>query len=223
MFRLYRLRKAHARFLLSCRNTKEARAAWELASLPSRWLLHLLAPTPSPGLQDEGQLLLSALEWLETNCGKRPLGESVIQHYHRLAFPGERWKAGEYRTHDLFWETSPIGRRPADRIYSDMRALDARLARVQACLDQDGSGDPEEILRFAVEIHHELGAIHPFEDVNDRVARLSMNHFLRRYGMGYVLYPPMRESGELWEALADANRENLTPLLCCAKKSLVRI
>jgi fido (protein-threonine AMPylation protein) len=223
VFRSYRLRKVHARFLSACRNLREGRALGESASRPSRWLLQLFAPASPPIVQDEDQLLLSALEWLEANCKTRPLGEPVIQQYHRLATAGDRWKAGEYRTDDLLWDRSPVRFRLARRILPDMRALDARLARVQACLDKGGCGDQEELLKIAAEIHHELGAIHPFDDANGRVVLLSMNHFLRRYDMGYVVYPPLHESDEVWEALLDANRGNLTPLMNCAKKFLNRV
>ena len=48
--------------------------------------------------------------------------------------------------------------------------------------------------------------IHPFSDGNGRVARLALNHLMRRYGQPYLVLPPLNESPPLLGA-------NLDPLV----------
>jgi Fic family protein len=99
-----------------------------------------------------------------------------------------------------------------------LAALDARMAR------NDAAGrDTEAALRSAVELHHRIGTLHPFSDGNGRVARLAMNHQLRRFGHAYVIYPPLSESERFWNVLLGAGRGDFEPLVSFARTCRFRI
>lgn len=221
MFRAFHLRKAHARFLESCRNLKEGRAYWDQAGGLTRWFLQALTPIPLLGLHEDGRLLLEALQWLEAHCRERPLREPEIRRYHQTLCGKNKAEAGQYRKHPLAVSSVP---RPApEKIQAMMKQLDLKLAQEQEKLDAMKAPDPADVLKMAAETHRRIGHIHPFADGNGRVARLSMNHLLRRYNLGYILYPPLSESPALWKALQDADRGNLEPLLDFARTCLYRV
>jgi Fic family protein len=157
---------------------------------------------------------------MEQRCDKEPLSEHVIRNYHALVFSDHR-SAGSYRKHDIFMDGSAIRRRPAFKVPTAMSALNSNLERIQQNLDTSGAREVEALIRYSAEIHYEIGLIHPFEDANGRVARLAMNHFLRRYGAGYVIYPPMHKSNALWEALQEAHQGRKDRLYLLAAESYI--
>lgn len=223
MFRRRRLKKAHARFLESCRNLREGRKYWELVSGFKRWFFQLVTPVPLLGLVGDGQRILSALEWLEANCKSRPLGEAVVRQYHKLIYSGDARGLGEYRKHEIVMADSAIKKRPAQKVLPAMMAFDAKLSAEQKRLDGQPEPDHSELIQLAVLVHHQLGLIHPFTDANGRVARLSMNHLLRRYEMGYVIYPPLGESDTMWQALQSAHRGDTAALIAFAKECVHKV
>jgi len=50
-----------------------------------------------------------------------------------------------------------------------------------------------------------------------QVARLGVSHTLRRYGLDHVILPPLDHAKDLMEALEEAHRDNLEPLLTIAR------
>lgn len=74
-----------------------------------------------------------------------------------------------------------------------------------------------------MDLYQRLGLIHPFSDANGRVARLAMNHLMRRYGLGYVVLPPLDEPGPLWEALQEAHKGHHAQLLEVARNNLFQV
>lgn len=74
-------------------------------------------------------------------------------------------------------------------------------------------------MKLGVETYHQLGSIHPFHDGNGRVARLSMNYLLRRYGLGYVVFPALDESGVFWDLLLRAKNDGLEGLITFARQN----
>jgi fido (protein-threonine AMPylation protein) len=223
VFRRRRLKKAHAKFLESCRNLKEGRAYWDQAKGLRRWILELVVPVPLLGLHEEGQRLLSALQWLEANGRDKPLSEEVIVRYHRVLYPDGAPGAGEYRKGRATVAGSAVPRAEAPRIAALMKQLDLKLADAQKRLDGTKPVDDEAVLALAVDAYQRLGLIHPFADGNGRVARLAMNHVLRRYRLGYVIFPPLGESPALWEALQEAHRGNPAPLVAESRRHTVRV
>jgi Fic family protein len=93
-----------------------------------------------------------------------------------------------------------------------MMNLDGKLSQQQATLDSQNPVNPEFVIRVAAEVHQRIAFIHPFTDGNGRVARLAMNHILRRYGQGYAILPPISESFEHFRVLEEAHRGNLESL-----------
>jgi Fic family protein len=223
MFHGWRLKKIHARFLESCRNLNDGRSFWAQASGLRRWILEFITPIPLLGLEAEGKALLDALAWLESNCRVRPLSEEVIRHYHRFVYALPDGNAGAYRKHEIIIEHSAVKRRPAQKIAPAMKALDVWLAAKQMEFDSITPIDDSALFSVAVETHHKIGLIHPFADANGRVARLSMNHLLRRYGFGYVIFPPLSESPPFWDALQEAHKGKLSGLVEFARTCVQRV
>jgi len=223
VFRRWRLKKIHARFLESCRNLNDGRAYWDQASRFRRWVLETISPLPLLGLHEDGQRLLEALQWLEANCRERALQEEVVRHYHKLVFMKSSSEAGSYRKHDIEIERSAIRRKPGQKVPSGMKALDSWLRTCQEACDAMKPRDEERVLKLAVETHHKIGLIHPFVDANGRVARLAMNHLLRRYGLGYVIYPALSESPAFWDALQEAHNGRISSLLEFARTCVQQV
>jgi prophage maintenance system killer protein len=178
----------------------------DVDQLPGRTLQSLLeavSPIPLMGLEEEGARLLDALEWLEQNARKVPLREEVVRDYHRrISKPGVSG-GGVYRSGQSLVHSSRIPRPGYQKVPSLMMHLGARLSSGQEELDRDSTDDG--VLTFAFQVHQRIAYIHPFPDGNGRVARLAMNHILRRYGRGYVILPPISESPEHHEALERAH------------------
>jgi Fic family protein len=104
-----------------------------------------------------------------------------------------------------------------------MAELAGRIGTFQHERGLDEKSVPGTVLQVAVDLYCRLGWIHPFEDGNGRTARLAMNHLLRRFGLGYVIFPPLGESSALWEALHQADRGDPSPLIELANRSMVRV
>lgn len=223
MFRAYRLRRAHEKFLASCRILAGDRDYWAQSGSLATWLINRLSPIPALGLHEEGRGLLAALEWLEAHCRTLPLGEAEILHYHRLVYGERKPGAGEYRRHVVSVVGSKLPRSAPGRISGLMSQLVQRLAEDQSTFDRQSPCDQERIVRTAVDVHQKIGFIHPFTDCNGRVARLAMNHVLRRYGMGYVIFPPLSEDSPLWQALQKADSGDPNPLMSFARTCLNRV
>jgi len=222
MFGRLRLTKIHAKFLESCRSLREGKASLgDVTGFP-RWLLEIASPAPLLSLHPEGKRLLSGLEWLEANCRTRPLGEESIRNYHKLLSPLEGRDGGRYRSGRMQVASSAVQRPPPERVPALMKQLDRKLAQDQKELDA-ASPDLEPVLQAAVAVHQRIAFIHPFPDGNGRVARLSLNHLLRRYGQGYVILPPISESREHFELLEKAHLGELGPFLEFARSHLHRL
>jgi len=222
MFRRWRLKKIHAHFLESCRNLKEGRSYWDRSSGLKRWFLETISPIPLLGLHEDGQRLLEALQWLEANCRERPLNELVIRQYHQMVYKGGAEPAGNYRKGRISVFGSTIPCPPPEKVPALMKQLELKLLEDQKQFDLTNSADKSITLRVAVDFYQRIGLIHPFADANGRVARLAMNHLLRRYRVGYVILPPLNELPELMEALQTAHGGNLDPLLQYGQKFLQR-
>jgi hypothetical protein len=205
MFRRWRLKRVHAAFLESCRGLEDSRAYWDGLGRARRAFLQLLIPMPLLGLHADGALILEALRALEETCRSDLLTEDVLRKYH-AAIMGTDEGAGVYRKNDASVFGSKRAGAAPGKIPALMKQLDFRIREVQKKLDQEGPRPPEEVLRSATELYHRIGFIHPFSDGNGRVARLAMNHLLRRYEAPYVILPPVHESLPLWNALEEANQ-----------------
>jgi Fic family protein len=223
VFRRWRLKKVHARFLESCRNLKEGRAYWDQATGLRKWFLETISPIPLLGLHEDGLRLLEALRWLEENCRQRPLGEEVLRDYHRRVYQGAGGHAGEYRKGRISVIGSSIPRPASERIPALMKQLDLKLVEQQKAFDTATPVDEAALLKAAVDLYQRIGLIHPFADANGRVARLAMNHLLRRYGMAYVIYPPLSEVPELMGALQEAHLGRPELLAALASKHSCRV
>lgn len=223
MFRSYRLRKAHNRFLESCRNLKEGRAYWNTSSGFARWFFEALIPVPLIGLHENGRLLLDALHWLEDNCRRQPISEDTIKQYHRL-INGTNSEGGTYRKGPITILGSRIERPRVERVGPLMKQFSLRMEEEERRLSKDGTEKrEEEVLLGAATLHQRIAFIHPFRDGNGRVARLAMNHFLRRHGGDYVILPPMSESKEHFDTLGEAHRGNMEPFLSFARRNIYRL
>ena len=218
MFRALRLRRAHKRFLESCRSLREGKAYWSRDSGLARRILDWVCPVPTLALHEGGAGLMDALEWLEAHCRTCPLSEDVLRQYHRMTCPFLGTKVGAYRRDLMRVEGNALPCAAPDRIPALMRRFGLRLGQVQGDWDRQGPPGREAILAEAIEIHQRIGLIHPFSDGNGRVSRLAMNHFLRRYGLGYVIFPPLSEESPLWEALKKADLKDPGPLARFASK-----
>jgi Fic family protein len=223
MIRTSRLKKVHAKFLASCRNLSEGRSYWDGSGPVARWLAQLVTPVPLMALHEEGKPVYQALLWLEENCGKAPLDEALVRHYHRLVHPKSPEPPGEYRRGPILIERSAHPCPPPGKVALLMRQFGTKLQDEQRRLDGRSPVPASEVLQTAVDFHHRLVAIHPFADANGRVARLLMNHVMRRYGQGYVVLPPLSESPEHFEALEAANGGDLSRLVRFAERFRMRV
>lgn len=221
MIRRWRLKKIRTRFLESCRNLGQARGYWQAESNGMTRLLEALSPVPLLGLHEDGAPLLQALDWLEDHCRSVPLREQELLHYHRTVYSGKG--AGEYRRARMSVVDSRVPRPGPDRVPGLMRKLSERLVREQEEFDRAPSHNQSAVLRFALEIHQQIAYIHPFADGNGRVARLAMNHLLRRYGQGYVILPPVNESEAHFRAIEAAHRNDFSELTALALAHLHRV
>jgi fido (protein-threonine AMPylation protein) len=207
---------AHRLFLERSRCLREATFQARRIPFPIRWLLERLAPAPLLAVSPEGSALLSALRWLEENCRQATLNELTIKQYHRTIFPAG---SGRYREFAIAMPTdNPLRPAHPKEIPRLMLGLQAKLVGVQARFDASGRVEEAEVLAAAVAIHQRIAEIHPFQDGNGRIARLAMNHLLRRYGLGYVVLPSLESSSELWEAMLQADHGNLEALIACSKR-----
>jgi Fic family protein len=140
-----------------------------------------------------------------------------------MVFEGAPDEAGVYRKHDIDVRESAIPRPPSHKVPALMKQVHLKLVQEQEGWDRSTPPDPGALLRFSAEIHQRLAFIHPFGDANGRVARLAMNHLLRRYGGGYVILPPISRSKEHFTALEAAHHGNLEPLVELSTKCLFRV
>jgi len=223
MFQRWRLKKIHAKFLESCRNLKEGRAYWDQASGFRKWILETISPIPLLGLHEDGQRLLEALQYLEANCKSSAVREETLCHYHRLIVGKTSTDAGAYRKGVISVIGSKVQRPPAQKVSALMKQLDLKLQEEQQRLDGLPSRTEPDVLGLAVAVHQRIAFIHPFTDANGRVARLAMTHLLRRYDLGYAIFPPVNESQDHWTALEEAHRGNLKPLTQFAERCLHRV
>jgi Fic family protein len=213
---LTRLQKVHAKFLESCRSLTDGRGYWDGAGPVRRWFAQLITPIPLMALSEEGRPLYDALVWLEVNCRAKPLSEDLIRHYHRLLAPKSPEPPGEYRRGRIVIERSAHTPPQAAQVPTLMKRLDAKLAEEENRLDSDA--EPSDVLKTAVDLHRRLVGIHPFADANGRLARLLMNHLLRRHGQPYVILPALSESKEHFDALEEAHAGKPDRLVAFAEK-----
>jgi len=127
---------------------------------------------------------------------------------------------GEYRKRKVYVVGSAKPLPTPDKVPPLMKQLDNRLGREQLAFDEKGAVDRGAVIRMAVETYHRISHVHPFADGNGRVARIAMNHLLRRYDQGYVIFPPMSEPSPLWNALEEANGGDMQPLFAFASECM---
>jgi len=217
MFRRLRLKRIHTMYLEASRNLKEGRDYWRREKSVLHGILEFLSPVPLLGLHEDGARLLAALTLLETSCKEIPLRTETLQKYHRLIHPFREPGAGEYRKGQASVLDSKISRPPYQKVQALMMQLEAKLRQEQETLDRERPAAPDAVLRQAIEVHQKITFIHPFTDGNGRVARLAMNHILRRYGQAYVILPPISESPEHFHSLEEAHRGNFAAFLDFAR------
>lgn len=208
MFRRHRLKKVHAAYLEASRNLKEGRDYWRRETNWVRGFLEFISPVPLIGLYDEGARLLAALTWLEDSCEKVPLSTEILRTYHRLIYPAGEPSVGVYRKGQASVLESKIARPHHQKVQALTMQLDRKLRQEQETLDRGRPAEPDDVLRLAIQVHQKIAFIHPFTDGNGRVARLAMNHILRRYGLGYAILPPLNESPRHFQALEEAHLGN---------------
>ena len=220
MLRRWQLRRVHDEFLEASRNLREDR---ELRRSARYGCLSLLSPIPLAALTDRGAPLYEALRWMEENCRGRILDEETVKHYHRWLTLAGTAGGGEYRRKNIRVRESGVTRPTYDRVPALMGMLWERAKEEQGRLDRCKPQDDEDVLRVAVAFHQRLVFIHPFEDGNGRVARLAMNHLLRRYEKPYVILEPVDEAPEHMTALEEAHSGSLDRLIAYARTRLRRV
>jgi fido (protein-threonine AMPylation protein) len=223
MLRGIRLRRAHNKFLESCRNLAEGRNYWSGMGPIRRWFVATVVPMPLLGLHGDGAGLYEALQWLEANCRAVPLDEECIRGYHRMIYASGPEPAGTYRKGKISVVGSKVPRAAPEKVPVLMKQLDLKLRAEYGRLEQARPFPKEDVLRVAVDVYQRIGLIHPFPEANGRVARLAMNHLLRQYNLGYVVLPPLGEPGPLWEALQEAHHGRLDKLIEVARECIVRV
>lgn len=217
MLRRWRLQSIHARFLESCRNLRDGRDYWGRSGGALRGCLQVFLPIPLLGLHEGGATILDALRHLESSAASTTLREEVVRNYHRLLLGASDTTAGTYRKRPTAVVGSSLAGAPPEKIPAQMKQLDLKISAAQERFDA-GPLDPVAILDCAVDLYQRLGLIHPFADGNGRVARLAMNHLLRRYGQPYVIFPPLGESPAVWEALQEAHKGRPAELVRLARE-----
>lgn len=217
---LSRVQKIHAKFLESSRSVSDGRGYWDNVGPLRRWFAQLITPVPLLALDDEGRPLYDALQWLESKRLEHPLNEDLVRHYHRLLKPKSPEPPGEYRRGAISMKDSAHVCPPPAKVPPLMKRFGEELEATRTRLD--AAPDPDEILKSAALLHHRLVSIHPFADANGRVARLLMNHVLRRYDQPYVILPPMSACPEHVDALRAADAGDIDPLTELAKRFRVR-
>lgn len=223
MFRGWRLKKIHARFLEASRSLEGGRNYWLKSGGIGRRFLQFITPIPVLGLHQDGSLLLEALRWLEETRQQQPIREDVVCRYHRMIFKDDTLASGEYRRNHLNMGDNPLKPPPPEKVPALMKQLDIKLAQDQHRFDATNPLDEQAVLKSAVELHFRIGVIHPFHDANGRVARLAMNHLLRRYQFGYVIYPSLKDSPTFWDILKNSRGDNLNGLVEFAKTCMYRV
>lgn len=219
MWKALRVRRAHARFLESCRNLREGRDYWAGISPLSRWVLRTVVPVPLVSLLPEGKPVADALHRLERECRERPLSIDALLGYHRDIDPV---RGGAYRTGEVRMTESTVTPPAAERVRPLMGQLGSKLLDLQAGWDRERP-PLDAALREAMDVYQRIGYVHPFRDGNGRVARLALNHLMRRTGHPYVVLPPLSESPALMAALQDGHHGNLDPLVRFGKTCLRRV
>lgn len=217
MLRSWRLRRAHLRFLSASRSQASAQSYWEVQG-GLGGCLSLFLPPSFFAVDEDGRRLLAALDRLEAGCRERRADGDELLACHRLLFEGRRPDAGRLRSVPIeMGAENPLRPPPPSRLPALFEGLDAWARAAQDRLDQAGAPAADDVLGAAVDLHVRIGALHPFGDGNGRVARLAMNHLLRRYGQPYVIYPALSTSPAFWDALLAAGRGEREPLLAFAK------
>lgn len=220
MFKQLRLRKIHAHFLESCRSLKEGQDYWSQIEPVKRWILEAIVPIPLLGLDQDGKRILEALRWLESHCQQEVLRAETIQKYHRMVYQGVPELTGQYRKHGVTVIGSSTAPPMHEKVPSLMKQLDNRISEEQRKFDGTTALDKDAVFASAVDLYQRIGFIHPFADANGRVARLAMNHLLRRYHLGYVIFPPLSTAPNLLDALQEANRGHPDNLMKLSKQCL---
>jgi Fic-DOC domain mobile mystery protein B len=142
-----------------------------------------------------------------------PLSESYIRHLHKRMF-NRVWEwAGEYRKTE---------KRPGILVNEIRQQIPLLLGDVRYWIENDTYNDSDEI---AIRLHHRLVWIHPFPNGNGRHARLLADIVAVKLGRTefswgsreLVEVGPARQEYIRSLRLADANREDIQPLLKFAR------
>ncbi|MEM1359915.1 MAG: Fic family protein, partial [Bacteroidota bacterium] len=160
---------------------------------------------------------------LEMVKGVRKVSQYDVRQLHQLLLKetyqqGARTQSGEmvFRTINVGeYKRQPNHVRTADgsiHYYADPRDVPHRVA---ALLDwYDAVKDSGEIhpLVVATIFHHELVAIHPFDDGNGRMGRILMNFTLMRKGYPPIVISQKKRLG-YYDALSKADFGDFLPLV----------
>lgn len=217
-----RLRSIHVRFLEASRTLRDNVDYWKRSGTFLQKALSILVPVPLLSLTELGQGLLNALEHLESVCKSTPLSEQMLAAYHRLVLPGST-SAGTYRRGVPIMPDNPLKPPSPQKVPLLMKGLEERLRTGQGELDREPQPSEDRVLTVALDVYQRIGTIHPFSDGNGRVARLALNHLMRRYSLGYVILPALSDSKEHWDALLEAGRGNPERLLEFSRTCIMRV
>jgi hypothetical protein len=144
VFRRWRLKKIHARFLESCRSLTQGRNYWSQGGAFRKWFLQTITPFPLLGLLDDGALILAAPDWLESSCRARILDQEVIRHYHLNLLNGGTARAGEYRKTNVSVVGSSIPRPAPAKVPTLMNQMELKFTELQCAFDKASTVDREE-------------------------------------------------------------------------------